>query len=156
MKIRRVLHNKEDYLPLLLLADPEEHMIRRYLERGDLFVLPDQDGRAACVAVVALSGGSCELKNLATREDMQRQGCATQLLDYLFSHYAPRCSEMFVGTGDSPLTLPFYQHRGFVLDHRVKNFFTDNYEQPIYEAGELLRDMVYLKKSLAPYRLSST
>ena len=30
---------------------------------------------------------------------------------------------------------------------RVENFFTDNYDHPIYEEGKLLTDMVYLKRT---------
>ena len=41
MKIRKVRHNKKEYMELLLLADEQEDMIDRYLERGDMFVLED-------------------------------------------------------------------------------------------------------------------
>ena len=34
MKIREVKENKKQYLPLLLLADEQEDMVDRYLERG--------------------------------------------------------------------------------------------------------------------------
>lgn len=53
---------------------------------------------------------------------------------------------MFVGTGDTPSTLSFYEHCGFRISHRLKNFFIDNYDQPIYEDGKQLTDMVYLRK----------
>jgi hypothetical protein len=53
---------------------------------------------------------------------------------------------MFVGTGDSPSILSFYEHCGFILSHSVKNFFTDNYDHPIYENDIQLVDMIYLKK----------
>ena len=55
---------------------------------------------------------------------------------------------MMVGTGDSVLTIPFYQKCGFTESHRVKNFFTDNYDHPIFEGGKQLVDMVYLGKKL--------
>ena len=32
----------------------------------------------------------------------------------------------------------------FVRHHRIENFFIDNYDHPIVEAGVLLKDMVYL------------
>ena len=34
MKIRKVETDKKEYLPLLLLADEQEDMIDRYLDRG--------------------------------------------------------------------------------------------------------------------------
>jgi hypothetical protein len=56
---------------------------------------------------------------------------------------------MLVGTGDSPATIPFYQKCGFVISHRIKDFFIDNYDHPIFEGGKRLTDMVYLKKHLS-------
>mgnify|MGYP000299415046 len=56
---------------------------------------------------------------------------------------------MLVGTGDTPSTLSFYEHCGFRISHRLKNFFTDNYDHPIYEDGKLLTDMVYLRKDFS-------
>ena len=53
-----------------------------------------------------------------------------------------------VGTGDSPLTIPFYEKCGFVRSHNIPNFFTDNYDHPIYESGVQLIDMVYLQRCL--------
>lgn len=52
------------------------------------------------------------------------------------------------GTGDSPLTVPFYEKCGFVRSHRIPNFFTEHYDHPIYEAGVQLVDMVYLRRNL--------
>ena len=53
-----------------------------------------------------------------------------------------------VGTGDSPLTIPFYEKCGFVRHHVVKDFFTQNYDYEIWEEGVLLRDMIYLSKTI--------
>ena len=41
MEIIQVKENKKKYLDLLLLADEQEDMVDRYLERGDMFVLSD-------------------------------------------------------------------------------------------------------------------
>ena len=43
MEIRKIEEDKKKYLSLLLLADEQEEMIDRYLERGDMYVL-DDDG----------------------------------------------------------------------------------------------------------------
>jgi hypothetical protein len=55
---------------------------------------------------------------------------------------------MFVGTGDSPITVPFYESCGFIVSHRLKNYMIENYDNPIYENGIQLFDKVYLKKTL--------
>lgn len=49
---------------------------------------------------------------------------------------------------EQPMTIPFYEKCGFVRSHKVKNFFTDNYDHPIYEGGVQLIDMVYLQRRL--------
>ena len=46
MTITQITENKKQYLDLLLLADEQESMIDRYLERGELFVLEDEGGKA--------------------------------------------------------------------------------------------------------------
>ena len=42
MEIRKIDYNKKKYLNVLLLADEQESMVDRYLERGDLYVLYDE------------------------------------------------------------------------------------------------------------------
>lgn len=49
MKIREIKENKKQFLSLLLLADEQENMIDRYLERGTMYVLKDNGVKAECV-----------------------------------------------------------------------------------------------------------
>ena len=46
------------------------------------------------------------------------------------------------------MTIPFYESCGFEISHRVKNFFIDNYDHPMFENGKQLIDMIYLKKDI--------
>ena len=55
---------------------------------------------------------------------------------------------MCVGTGESPLTIPFYERCGFIYSHRIPNYFIKYYNKPIFEDGVQLRDKIYLKKDL--------
>jgi len=148
MKIVQVFENKKQYLALLLLADEQEDMVDRYLERGDMFVLHDRGVKAECV-VTKEGDGVYELKNIAVTPGAQRRGYGKALLAFIGSRY-PDPKTLFVGTGDVPGSLGFYQACGFALSHRVKNFFTDHYDHPIYEDGRQLVDMVYLKKETKP------
>ena len=145
MNIRVIHKNKKRFLPLLLLADEQEDMIDRYLERGTMYVLEDGGVKAECV-VTDEGGGILELKNLAVEPESQRKGYGKALIDFLVCKYKGRYSVLQVGTGDSPLTIPFYEKCGFVRSHKIENFFTDNYEHPIYECGVQLTDMIYLQK----------
>lgn len=49
MDIKKVETGKKQYLDLLLLADEQEDMIDRYLERGTMYVLEDDGVKAECV-----------------------------------------------------------------------------------------------------------
>jgi GNAT superfamily N-acetyltransferase len=147
MKIEKIIENKKQFLDLLLLADEQENMIDRYLASGDLFVLYDNDLKSICV-VVPIDSETCELKNIATYEKYQGKGYGRALIKFIFDFYKNDYKTMLVGTGEVPTILSFYESCEFEKSHRVKNFFTDNYEQPIFEGEIQLVDMIYLKKDL--------
>ena len=147
MKIIKITNNKKAYLPLLLLADEEEAMLDRYLERGTMYVLDDGGVKAECV-VTDEGSGILEIKNLAVEPAYQKHGYGRTLIDFIAARYKTTHRILQVGTGDSPSTVPFYEKCGFTRSHIVKNFFTDNYSRPIYDGGVLLKDMVYLRKQL--------
>lgn len=143
MNIRKVPDNKKAFIDLLLLADEQENMIDRYLERGEMFVLDDDGVKAECV-VTKVADVVYEIKNIAVMPDYQRKGYGKRLIEFLFSYYTD-CNRMLVGTGDVPSVLRFYKECGFEESHRIENFFTDNYDHPMFEDGTQLVDMVYLK-----------
>ena len=147
MEIRKVETDKKQYLSLLLLADEQEDMVDRYLERGTMYVLEDDGVRAECV-VSDEGNGILELKNIAVETDFQGRGYGKTLVEFLVRTYAGQYVTIQVGTGDSPSTIPFYESCGFHRHHLVKNFFTDHYDHPIYEGGVQLVDMVYLQRRL--------
>ena len=145
--IRRVEENKKEYLDLLLLADEQEDMIDRYLERGTMYILEDNGVKAECV-VTDEGDGILEIKNLAVAPECQRRGYGRQMIRLLDETYRGRYEILQVGTGDSPLTVPFYEACGFARSHTIPGFFTEHYDHPIFEGGALLTDMVYLRKKL--------
>lgn len=147
MEFREIRENKKQLLPLLLLADEQESMIDRYLDRGSLYVLEDPELRCECV-VTDEGSGILEVKSLATLPSFQNRGYGRAMLDFIARRYRGEYSILQVGTGESPSTLPFYERCGFVYSHRVKDFFLENYDHPIFEGGVRLRDMVYLRKRI--------
>ena len=147
MEIRKVETDQKKYLDLLLLADEQENMVDRYLERGTMYVLEDDGVKAECV-VTDEGDRILELKNIAVEPADQGKGYGKALIDFLIETYAGQYTALQVGTGDSPSTIPFYEACGFRRHHLVKNFFTDHYDHPIYECGVQLVDMVYLQREL--------
>lgn len=65
MMIKEITENKKEYLNLLLLADEQEDMIDRYLDRGRMYVLEDNGVKCECV-VTDEGNGILEIKNIAT------------------------------------------------------------------------------------------
>lgn len=147
MRIETIFENKKKYLDLLLLGDEQEDMIDKYLDRGEMYALVDDDLKGICV-VTKEEDGVYEIKNIAVYEKDQRKGYGKKLIEYILELYGEKGHTMYVGTGESPLTVPFYEQCGFEISHRVKNFFIDNYDHPMYEDGKQLVDMIYLKRDL--------
>ena len=147
MDIIEVKTDKRAYIDLLLLADEQEDMIEKYLDRGTMYALKENDVKAVCV-VTDEGNSALEIKNIAVKREYQKMGYGKKLIEFIERKYKGSYNVLKVGTGDSALTVPFYEKCGFVKAYRVKNFFTDNYHHPIFEAGKQLVDMVYLEKSL--------
>ena len=147
MEIRKVENDKKQHLGLLLLADEQEDMIDRYLERGVMYVLEEDGVKAECV-VTDEGDGVLELKNIAVEPDFQGRGYGKALVNHIIQTCKGQYTVLQVGTGDSPSTIPFYESCGFRRHHLVKNFFTDHYDHPIYECGIQLVDMVYLQREI--------
>ena len=147
MKIYEVTRDKKQYLPLLLLADEQEDMIERYIDRGTMYVLDDNGVKCECI-VTDEGNGILEIKNIATVPAYQGKGYGSQLIAFVADQYKDRYRILQVGTGDSPLTVPFYESCGFIRSHRIRNFFTGHYDHPIFECGIQLVDMVYLQRIL--------
>ena len=159
--IQRVQGDRKRYMPLLLLADEQPEMVARYIDRGDMWVFvdgdddmsstdaPEDDATVVAECLVTDEGeGILEIKSLAVEPAYQGRGYGRALIEHVATTYAGRYRTLQVGTGDSPLTVPFYENCGFRRSHVVPNFFTDNYDHPIYEAGVRLVDMVYMRRQL--------
>ncbi|OUO20533.1 GNAT family N-acetyltransferase [Collinsella sp. An307] len=152
--IQRVQGDRKRYMSLLLLADEQPEMVARYIDRGHMWVFTPEDAPEGVVPVVAEclvtdeGEGVLEIKSLAVEPAYQGRGYGRALIEHVAATYAGRYRTLQVGTGDSPLTVPFYERCGFSRSHVVPNFFTDNYDHSIYEAGVRLVDMVYMRRQL--------
>ena len=120
-----------------------KYVSSQYVMYDKLFTEP------VAVAVVTDEGkGIRELKNLAVAPHWQRKGYGRQMVEYLCQRYQNVCHTLTVGTGDSHMTISFYQNCGFVYSHTVPDFFTLHYDHPIVEDGKVLKDMYYFSRTL--------
>jgi len=145
MEIKLINENKEEFMDLLLLGDEQENMVKKYLNRGELYALYDNDLKTVCV-VTQESENIYELKNIATYEKYQGKGYGTYMIKYVIEKYKKKgSSRLLVGTGEDENILAFYKSFGFIYSHKIKDFFITNYDHEIFENGKQLRDMIYLK-----------
>lgn len=152
MHIARVPEGEKlAYRDLLLLADEQWDLVEGYLARGEMWALWEAgEVRAECV-VTDEGEGLCEVKNLAVAPEWHRMGYGRALVSYVQRTYAGKFSRLRICTGDSPLTVPFYKSCGLEIVERDEGYFLRAYDHPIYEAGELLTDLVVLEQDLQPF-----
>lgn len=149
MQITRVSETEKlQYRELLLLADEQWSLVERYLSRGEMWVLVD--GGSACAECVVTDEGNgvCEVKNLAVVSSAQRKGYGRAMIEHVKRTYAPRFSRLRICTGDSPMTVPFYESCGLSIVRRDPGYFVRAYDHPIFEAGKQLTDLVELECAL--------
>ena len=122
IRINEVSCSNSNYMKLLLLGDEQEEMVQKYLERGRLFVLRNNDSVCAVCVVTDEGDFTLELKNIAVYEEYQRQGFGRALLSFIENKFAGAFKKLTLGTGDSPLTVPFYEKCGFRKCGVIRNF----------------------------------
>ena len=145
--IKKEKDNKEQYMDLLLEADPSKDMINDYLREGELFVLTYKD-EVACVAVITkVDDDTIELKNIATKDIYRGQGYGKKMIKYLSDNYKQNYKKMLVGTSEN--NIPFYVKQGFdKYEKTIKNYFVDNYDEEIWDGDLQCIDMYYYSKNL--------
>lgn len=149
MEIIKITKDKKKYLDLLLLGDEQEDMVDKYLSDGEMFIVSDE-GKVQGECIITYNGnGEYEIKNVAVYPEYQRRGVGRKLLNFALEYVKHKGGKsLIVGTGEAISTMSFYIGCGFTEYRREKDFFTKNYNKPIYEDGVQLKDMVYLKKNI--------
>ena len=82
MTIMEIKDNKKQYLSLLLLADEQENMIDRYIDKGTMYVLEDNGIKSECI-ITDEGNGILEIKNIATVPEYQGKGYGKTLIDFI-------------------------------------------------------------------------
>ncbi len=136
---------KDAPIELLLLADPSEDKVRSYLPRSKCFVASSGGVVVGACVVQPLGEGTHELMNIAIQPAHQKSGYGTALLKWVIDFFHKSgASQIEVGTGTFGYQLAFYQRHGFRVTRIDRNFFVNNYPEPIFEDGIQLFDMLRL------------
>ncbi|MFC3418574.1 GNAT family N-acetyltransferase [Salinicoccus hispanicus] len=150
LHIRQIGENEEAPMVLLTLADPSDQRIRSYLKQSDCY-LAELTGEIIGVYVAGkISRDTIEIYNIAVKEAFQGKGIGKHLLMDAVNRYSKAGYKAIeIGTGNSSIgQLALYQKAGFRIDCILRDFFTDYYEDHIYENGIWCRDMIRLNRTL--------
>lgn len=139
------IKDKKKNLDLLLLADPEEEAIDKYIDNCEVFEFYHRDILIGQGAVMELSSTVYEIKNFAIYEKFHNCGYGKILINLLCEKYLENFKNRYIIVGTSEQGVGFYKKCGFQFSHIVKDFFITNYKQPIFENGIQCKDMFYLK-----------
>ena len=146
MQVKKI-ENKEDYIDLLLEADPSKDMIHKYLNDSDVYALKKGDELISIAVILHIDRKTLELKNIVTTEKYRNKGYAKTLLKSLCGNYKQKYDRMLVGTTEN--NIPFYVKQGFdKYEKTVKNFFIDNYNEEIKDGDLICTDLIYYSKDL--------
>ena len=150
-KIKK-LHSKNDIpFHLLLLADETTEAIEKYIYDSDVYVVTGNELEPVAVfALYKISNSEIEIKNIAVAEAFRNKGIGSYMISEI-----KRIARMenfhsvIAGTPDCDLRqIKFYEQNGFIKYYIKKDFFVENYVEPIIENGIMLRDMIMLKSNL--------
>lgn len=135
---------------LLLLADPSREMIDSYLPHSDLYLASESGDVIGVVVLFPVDRDSAEVKNLAVKPTYQGKGIGKWLLENVIAVARPKhFKRLIIGTANSSFyQLALYQKVGFRVYSVRRDFFVENYPEPIFENGIQARDLVMLEYDL--------
>lgn len=146
----------ETLFPLLLLAEPSESALRWSLRNlSDTAYRMDVGGELAGAATMRWRRDPCEMVELAIAPERQGGGLGREFVAWLVAEARRRGkTEIIVGTSStSAANLIFYQKCGFRVDHVRQDYFW-YYDEPLYENGLPVRDMIVFRRDLAAETVS--
>ncbi len=130
---------------LLLEADPSIERVNQYLEGSLCYVAVIQKEIVGVCVLNPIDKNRIELFNIAVLPENQKSGIGSQLLQFVLDSVREKNFESVeLGTGTFGYQLTFYQRFGFRVASILKNYFINNYDEPIFENEIQLKDMLRL------------
>lgn len=131
---------------ILLLADETIEAIDKYIFDSDVYRVTKSGKTIAAFCLLEVNESTIEIKNIAVVDNFRNKGVGSEIIDFIKRICKERYSTIIVGTADNGINqIRFYERNGFEKFDTVKNFFIENYPDPIYENGIRLKDMILLK-----------
>jgi len=150
LSIRPIQQITKKHYQLFLNADPSRKIVDSYLDRAHQFELVRGDELLGVVLLIDTRPETVEIVNVAVAESFQNQGFGEKLIHFSCDWAAKNNYHTIeIGTGSTSFAqLYLYQKCGFRVVSVDRDFFIDNYDEPIIENKLILKDMLRLKKEL--------
>ncbi|GIO29913.1 MULTISPECIES: GNAT family N-acetyltransferase [Paenibacillus] len=150
MTIRPRLPQEELPASLLLLADPDWAQVKKYLDASSWTVAEESGEIVGVCGLMTLDRASAEIMNVAVDPAWQGKGLGKQLIQFaLHEARSQGYDKVIVRTGNSSLNqLGLYQKCGFRMVRIERDYFVNNYPEPIYENGIPCRDQIVLEMAM--------
>lgn len=135
---------------LLLLADPDWSQVEKYVDKSSWTVAEENGNLIGVCGLMPLDQASAEIMNLAVDPDWQGKGLGKRLIaSALEQAQGQGYQKVIVRTGNSSLNqLGLYQKCGFRMIRIERDYFVNNYPEPIFENGIPCRDQIVLELML--------
>ncbi|MDF0480372.1 GNAT family N-acetyltransferase [Vagococcus sp. PNs007] len=150
--IKRLSNDESLPWHLLLEADPEKELVEEYLSESIILGYQSKIlNRITGVLVLKKQQLDLyEIMNVSVDEVEQGRGIGTLLIKNALAAVSNETEgncRVQVKTGDtSKPALALYKKNGFEIKEVVENYFIENYSEPIFEEGVLLKNQVILEK----------
>lgn len=150
LEIQTLCKIEESHYELLLEADPSKKIVDDYLSRSFCFTAQKEEQLVGIIVLLPTSPTTLEVVNLAVQKEFRGQKIGQTLIYFALTFAKENQYEVVeIGTGSIGFEqLYLYQKCGFRMSHIERDFFINHYEQPIFENGLQLKDMVRLSQTV--------
>ncbi|UCJ10030.1 GNAT family N-acetyltransferase [Chitinophaga pendula] len=149
--VRQLGEHESPPYALLLLADPSQEMVDRYLDEGQVYMSVKNNETTGVYVLLDTGDRVAEIKNIAVHISWQGRGVGRILLRHAVSvARAQQLEALEICTGNSSIyQLRLYQQCGFRMVAIEPDHFTRHYPEPIIENGIVCRDLIRLRMELS-------
>lgn len=149
--IKAITLYSEDLFALLLLADPSQNNINEYLNKSLIYGAYINNVLIGVYVLFPVNEQTMEIKNIAVSENFQKRGIGTLLLHHAKKETVSKgYLHLIIGTANSSISqLSLYQKNGFEMYEIKRDFFIENYNEPIFENGIQAKHMIMLMQKVS-------
>ncbi len=137
-------------MKLLLLADPSEELINKYLPQGIKLVTKHQNIIIGVLVLLRTRPQTMEIINLSVDQEYQNKGIGRGLITKAIERAKQEnVKTLEIGTGNpGAIQMLLYQKCGFRIVGVDFDYFRNHYKEKIIENGIECRDMIRMRRDL--------